>query len=303
MNGKIRNFSLILLPLAAIFGTACPGSTNTNSNTTIANTNVNVTTNGNTISVANNAVSTTVTTDTTGVIESKEPEQYQASVALKFETSGEKKAATQPLKAEVARSGADRRMEFAMPNGEKLIYLESGGKQMLVMPQRKQYAELNKESLGFEIRSLMMPETIVKNLNNLKGIERVGEEKVDGRDAIKYRFAATTDTKSQAGTVETESFIFVDKETGLPLRSFTNAESQGNVQGVKGASLVTEINNIRTTADQTLFAEPTDYAKVPPEQIRGQVDAFFSLATAFITQMMKSAQSQQNAPAPSPSVQ
>ncbi|HLM61118.1 MAG TPA: hypothetical protein VK308_09955, partial [Pyrinomonadaceae bacterium] len=62
MNGKIRNFSLILLPLAAIFGTACPGSTNTNSNTTIANTNVNVTTNGNTISVANNAVSTTVTT-------------------------------------------------------------------------------------------------------------------------------------------------------------------------------------------------------------------------------------------------
>ncbi len=300
MKGNIRNFSLIMLPIAAIFGTACPGSPNTNSNTTIANTNVNVMTNGNTISVANNAVSTTVTTGTTGVIESKEPEQYQASVALKFETSGEKKVATQPLKAEVARSGANRRMEFAMPNGEKLIYLETGGKQLLVMPQRKQYAELNKESLGFEVRSLMMPETIVKNLNNMKGIERVGEEKIDGRDAIKYRFAATTDTKSQAGTVETESFIFVDKETGLPLRSFTNAESQGNVQGVKGASLVTEINNIRTVADQALFAEPTDFAKVPPEQIRQQVDAFFSIATAFITQMMKSAQSQQNAPAPSP---
>jgi hypothetical protein len=89
----------------------------------------------------------------------------------------------------------------------------------------------------------------------------------------------------------------------LPLRSFTNAESQGNVQGVKGASLVTEINNIRTTADPALFAEPTDFAKVPPEQIRGQVDAFFSIATAFITQMMKSAQTQQNAPAPSPSAQ
>lgn len=303
MQNKFRNFSLILLPLAAIFGTACPGSTNTNANTNIANTNVNVSTNGNTISVANNAVSTTVTTNTTGVIESKEPDQYQASVALKFETSGEQKVATPPLKAEVARSGADRRMEFAMPNGEKLIYLERGGKQLLVMPQRKQYAELTKEALGFEVRSLMMPETIVKNLNNLKGIERVGEEKVDGRDAVKYRFAATTDTKSQAGTVQTESFIFVDKETGLPLRSFTNAESQGNVQGVKGASLVTEINNIRTTADPALFAEPTDYAKVPPEQIRQQVDAFFSLATAFITQMMKSAQSQQNAPAPSATAQ
>ena len=276
-----------------------PAPTNTN----IANTNVNVTTNGNTVSIGNNAVSTTVTTSTTGVIESKEPDQYQATVALKFETSGEQKVATQPLKAEVARNGGDRRMEFAMPNGDKLIYLERGGKQFLVMPQRKQYAELTKEALGFEVRSVMMPETIVKNLNSLKGIERVGEEKIGGRDAIKYRYAATTDTKSQAGTVETESFIVIDKETGLPLRSFTSAESQGNVQGVKGASLVTEINNIRTTTDPALFAEPTDYAKVPPEQIRGQVDAFFSLATAFITQMMKSAQTQQNAPTPSPTAQ
>ncbi len=303
MKNKIRNFSLILLPLAAIFGTACPGSTNTNANVTIANTNVNITTNGNTVSIGNNTVSTTVTTSSTGVIESKEPDQYQATVALKFETSGEQKVATQPLKAEVARNGDDRRMEFAMPNGEKLIYLERGGKQFLVMPQRKQYAELTKEALGFEVRSLMMPETIVKSLNNLKGIERVGEEKIDGRDAIKYRFAATTDTKSQAGTVETESFIVVDKETGLPLRSFTNAESQGNVQGIKGASLITEINNVRTTADPTLFAEPTDFAKVPPEQIRQQVDAFFSLATAFITQIMKSAQAQQNAPTPAPTAQ
>ncbi|MBA3599803.1 MAG: hypothetical protein H0W45_00980 [Acidobacteria bacterium] len=300
MKNKIRNFSLILLPLAAIFGTACPGSTNTNANLIIAKTNVNVTTNGNTVSVGNNTVSTTVTTSSTGVIESKEPDQYQATVALKFETSGEQKVATQPLKAEVARNGDDRRMEFAMPNGEKLIYLERGGKQFLVMPQRKQYAELTKEALGFEVRSLMMPETIVKSLNNLKGIERVGEEKIDGRDAIKYRFAATTDTKSQAGQVETESFIFVDKETGLPLRTFTNTESQGNVQGIKGASLVTEINNVRTTADPALFAEPTDFAKVPPEQIRQQVDAFFSLATAFITQIMKSAQAQQNAPTPAP---
>ncbi len=298
MKHKFRNFSLLLLPLAAVFAAGCPASTN--SNTTIANTNVNVSTNGNTVSVGN--VSTTVTTNTS-IIESKEPEQYQATVMLKFETSGDKKVATQPIKAEVARNGADRRMEFAMPNGEKLVYLEQGGKQLLVMPQRKQYAELTKEALGFEIRSLMMPDQIVKRLNNFKGIERVGEEKIDGRDAIKYRFAATTDTKSQAGQVETESFIFVDKETGLPLRTFTNTESQGNVQGIKGASLVTEINNIRTTAEPTLFAEPTDFAKVPPEQIRQQVDLFFSAATAIVTQMLKSAQTQQNAPTASPTPQ
>lgn len=295
MKNKFRNFSLLILPLATIFGAGCPAPTN--SNTTIANTNVNVSTNGNTVSVGN--VSTTVETSST-VIESKEPEQYQATVMLKFQTSGDQKVATQPIRAEVARNGADRRMEFALPNGEKFIYLESGGKQFIVMPQRKQYAELTKEALGFEVRSLMMPEQIVKQLNNLKGIERVGEEKIDGRDAIKYRYAATTDTKSQAGQVESEAFIFVDKETGLPIRSFSNVESQGNVQGVKGASLVTEINNIRTTAEPTLFAEPTDFAKVPPEQIRQQVDLFFSAATAIVTQMLKSAQTQQTAPAASP---
>jgi len=295
MKNKFRNFSLLMLPLATIFGAGCPAPTN--SNTTIANTNVNVSTNGNTVSVGN--FSTTVETSST-VIESKEPEQYQATVMLKFQTSGDQKVATQPIRAEVARNDADRRMEFALPNGEKFIYLESGGKQFIVMPQRKQYAELTKDALGFEVRSLMMPEQIVKQLNNLKGIERVGEEKIDGRDAIKYRYAATTDTKSQAGQVESEAFIFVDKETGLPIRSFSNVESQGNVQGVKGASLVTEINNIRTTAEPTLFAEPTDFAKVPPEQIRQQVDLFFSAATAIVTQMLKSAQTQQTAPAASP---
>jgi hypothetical protein len=74
------------------------------------------------------------------------------------------------------------------------------------------------------------------------------------------------------------------------------------VQGIKGASLVTEINNIRTTAEPTLFAEPTDFAKVPPQQIRQQVDLFFSAAMAVVTQMLKSAQTQQSAPAASPSV-
>ena len=294
MRNKFRNLSLLILPLAAIFGAGCPASTN--SNVTVANTNVNVSTNDNIVTVGN--ISTTTTTNSSAVIESKEPDQYQATVTLKFETSGDQKVSTPPLKAEVARTGADRRMEFAMPSGEKLIYLERDGKQFVIAPQRKQYAELTKDAVGFEVRSLMMPEQIVKQLNNLKGIERVGEEKVDGRDAIKYRIAATTDTKTQAGRVETESFIIVDKETGLPLRSFTNSESQGNAQGIKGASLVTEMSNIRTTADPTLFAEPTNFDKVPPEQIRQQVDLLFSAALAVVGQVMKNAQTQ-TAPTPS----
>ena len=81
---------------------------------------------------------------------------------------------------------------------------------------------MNKEAFGFEVRNLMMPEQIVNQVKNVKGVENVGEEKFDGRDVIKYRYDATTDTQTKAGEVSTESYIFVDKETGLPLRSETD---------------------------------------------------------------------------------
>jgi hypothetical protein len=210
---------------------------------------------------------------------------------LKFEISGAQNMIVPPIKAEVARNGADRRMEFALPNGEKLIYIDRGGKQFVVSPTKKQYAELTKEALGFEVRRLLMPEQIVSQVKNMKGVERVGEEKIDGRDAIKYRYGATTNTQSNAGTVQTEAIVLVDKETSLPLRSVTNSESQnGSVQGVKGLSFVTEMSNIRTTADAALFAEPIDYKQVPPEQVKAQVDMLFKAAAALFGQLMKSAQ-------------
>ncbi len=136
-----------------------------------------------------------------------------------------------------------------------------------------------------------MPEQIVNQVKNLKGVEKVGEEKIDGRDAIKYRYGATTDTQTKAGTVATESTVLVDKETGLPLRSTTNSESQnGDVQGIKGVNFITEMSNIRRVADQNLFAEPTEFQKVAPEQIKSQVDLVFNAAVTLFGQLLKSAQ-------------
>lgn len=283
---KLKNLTLLFALSAVCLGLACgTPTTNTNVNTTL-NTNVN--TNINAMNV--NAVNANTANNSSAMIETKEPEQYQATVTLKFELSGAQNAATPPIKAEVARSGADRRMEFVMPNGDKLIYVDSGGKQFVVSPNRKQYAELTKEALGFEVRKLLMPEQIVNQVKNLKGVERVGEEKFGDRDVVKYRYGAATDTQTKAGTVATESIVLVDKETSLPLRSVTNAQSQGNVQGIQGLSIVTEMSNIRTTADASLFTEPTDYKKVEPEQIKSQVDLIFNAAAVLIGQMMKSAQ-------------
>ena len=285
---ELKNLVCLFLFLTACFGLACqPPTTKTSVNTT---TNSNMTTSVNSI---NTNVSNVNTTAASGaVIETKEPEQYQATVTLKFETSGMQNSASPPVvTANVARNGADRRMEFSLPGGEKIIYLDRGGKQFIVSPTRKQYAELTKEALGFEIRRLLTPEQIVRQARNLKGVEQVGEEKVNGRDAVRYRYGTTTNTQSKAGTVATESIVLVDKETSLPLRSVTSAQSQdGNVQGVQGLSLLTEMSNIQTTADASLFAEPTDYKKVAPEEIKAQVNTIFSAAMLLMGQLLKSSQ-------------
>ncbi len=288
---------------AACFGLACqPPMTNTTTNTavntttkTIANTTANSNASTDSIAAVNstnaNAADLNATKPDGAAIETKEPEQYQATVRLKVETSGAQKLPLPPIKADVARIGADRRMEFVLPTGEKLIYLETGGKKLLISPSKKQFAELTKEAVGFEMRSLLMPEKIVNQVKAMKGVERVGEEKYDGRDAFKYRYGATTDTRSPAGTVNTESFVLVDKETGLPLRSVTNLQSQnGGVQGVQGLSLVTEMSNIKTAVDAGLFAEPTDYKQVAPEEIKQQINVLFGAAAAIFGQMMKTGQ-------------
>ena len=287
-NFKCKAINLSILAFSVLFFAACPAPTTTN-----FNTNVNLSNNANSNTNANlTNVNTNMSNTTTSTIETKEPDKYQAIVKLKFETSGEQKVTIPAeLQANVARSGANSRMEFNLPNGEKLIYLDLNGKQLLVLPQKKQYAELDKASVGFEIRSMLMPAQIVNQVKGMKGVERVGEEKYANREAIKYQYSSVADTKSKAGNVETKAFIYVDKETGLPLHSETVTTSlTGNYQGIQGLRIITDITDIKTDADASLFAEPTDFAKVAPEQVKQQVDTVFNIALVFLNQLMKSSQ-------------
>lgn len=287
---------IILVLTAALGFTACQNPSNVTVNGNQANIsnvplvgNVNVTTNTNT----NSANSNVLTGENVG-IEAAEPEQYRATVTLKLETGGtEKTTALPPLISEVARSGDNRKMEFTLPGGEKIIYLDRGGQQFVISLQRKQYAELNKEALGIDPRRLLMPEQIVKQVKNIKGIERIGEEKFGERAVIKYRYNSTTQVNSSSSNsntpanISTDAFVLVDKETGLPLRSETFVESNNNsVGGMKNLRLVTEMTNVQMTADSTIFAEPTDFKKVAPEEIRGQIELVFKALGVFLQQLM-----------------
>lgn len=291
----MKNFprnKFVFLLFAAFGLAACqspPTTTTTvNSNQTIvrsdnANMNANLPA-ANENSMISNSNGTSNTT-----IEASEPQQYQATVTLKLEAGGDDKKTTFPaIAAQVARSGDNRRMEFTLPNGEKIVYLDLGGKQLIVSPSRKEYGELNKESLGIDIRRLLTPAQIVSQVKSLNGVQRVGEEKYNGRDAVKYTYNSVTDTKTNAGNVNTESVIYVDKETGLPLHSETvSASPNKSVNGVNNLRLVTEMTNLQPTADASLFAEPVGYQKVAPEQIRQQLDTLLKVAGAFVGQMMQ----------------
>ena len=286
----IRATSLLLISLLSLAGSACRRSD--------ANINTNSTVNANTspgIALASPSV------EPTPVSAAREPEKYRAVLVFSAETEGGQKTVGIPtLSAEVARNGSDRRVSFKLPDGSDLIYLEQGDKHIVIAPGRKQYAELTQEATGFQLQKLMTPGQIVAYLEKLKGVERVGDDTMNGRPADKYRYAATTNTSTSAGEVKSEAFFFVDKETGLPLRAQLDSEATGNVQGVKGVRIVAEMRDISTTIDDALFQVPADFSKVPPEQVRQQIDAItntlMALGKVLLSNMNSSAP-----PAASPS--
>jgi hypothetical protein len=290
-NTDVRPPVLMLVVALLIALSGCArGPANSNSNLT-ANVNVNVNVNAST--GANINASTAPST-----IAAREPDTYSATLVFAAETEGGDKAIGIPeLSAQVAKSGNDRRLSFKLPDGSDLVYLEKAGVQYGIAPARKQYAELTPEATGFQIQRLMTPGQLVAHLERLQGIEFVGEEPLAGRTALKYRYARTAQTQTSAGEVKTESFVFVDKDTGLPLRAELFSEATGNVQGIKGAKVVAEMRDIQTNVQPSVFEIPAGFNKVPEAQVRAQVNAVTNTVAAVLRTLLTNMNS---APPPSP---
>jgi hypothetical protein len=287
--------SLLAIGALGLAGSACQrADTNANTNTNLTNANT---------SPAN--ANANLSPQPAPVSAAREPERYRAVLVVSAETEGGQKTIGIPsLSAEIARNGADRRVAFKLPDGSDLIYLEQGDKHIAIMPGRKQYAELTPEATGIQLQKLMTAGQIVSYLEKLKGVERVGDDTMNGRPADKYRYTTSTNTSTSAGQVNTEAFFYVDKETGLPLRVDISSEATGNVQGVKGAKIVAEMRDISTNVDDSLFQVPAGLNKVPPEQVRAQIDAFTNtvaaLGKALLSNMNAAATSASPSPTPSP---
>lgn len=290
--------------VAAAAGTACRTAEEANVNANAGNANATAV-NVNSASSAN-MTSSTVTTNTGQTIEAREPDKYSATVVVAASTAGQQRVAGQ-TEVKVARNGADRRysLDTKIPGIGEVIFLDKADKRYLILPGQKKYAELTQELTGMNMDAVrsMTPGQIVAFVSRQQGVERVGDETLNTRAVTKYKVAGRTQTQSSAGQVQGETFIYVDKETGLPLRVEGFGQSSGNVQGVSGGNLVAEMKELKTDVDPTLFEIPPGYAKITPEEVKqqmAQMTQFIQGIMGFINSQQKGAAAPAASPAPSP---
>jgi hypothetical protein len=285
----------ILLGAICLFvfaGSACQPANNSNTNTSNSTINTN-TSNTSSTSNANRAA-----LNSPGVtIETREPDQYSATISMKVETTGSQSVSLPALSADFARNGASQRVSLKV-GSDQVVYLDRPDKRYVILPTRKQYAEIDAQSTGFEVPKMMTPAQIIGQVKNVSGCENAGEETFNGHNAVKYRCAAAATTGTQAGDVKAESFVYIDKETGLPLHSESVISSSGNVGSTSAVKIVTEMSNIQTSVPANTFDVPTGLSKIDANQVRTQVDAVLK---ALLILAQNSMQSSSTAPAATPS--
>jgi len=269
-----RRCLVVLLPAAVgIMGTLLSGCSTAGNTTTTTNSN----------SEPNPPASTSSTgsaTETTTPFEAREPDRYIVTTRLSIQPTGNTpQANVPPLQFTFARLTADRRISFKLPDpvGE-VVYLEKAPLKYLIFPARNQYVELDPEELGFQLGSVMSPASVVERLKERMQYERMGTEMLNGRTAVKYRFRGAADTRTQVGTVEADSIVYVDQETGLPLRSEVDTMTSSGA----GARVVTEADNLDLRPDPALFEVPIAMKRVTSTELKEQVQGFVNAIRVFV---------------------
>jgi len=192
-----------------------------------------------------------------------------------------------------ARLGNDRRGSFQLRGLGQVIYLEHSGLKYIVLPGRGQYIELDQATLGLELPklSLMTPSAVVEHLKETAHYYKLDAEDINGRPAVKYRFTGKIATNTQAGEVDTDSSVYLDETTGLPVR----AEIVGHTAGGAGARVTLQMSNVQLNPDRASFEVPIGFKKVSSQELRQQVN---SLADTM--RIVALTLTQQFTPAPSP---
>jgi hypothetical protein len=206
-------------------------------------------------------------------IDIKEPERYSVAMSISIqETASDTPAPMLTQQLSLAKLGADRLWAFVFPAPTgQIVYLEKSGLKYLVLFERRQYVELTPDALGFQLGAVLTPHSIAEHLKPGQH-EKLGLEPVNGRTAIKYRVTAVSGASTQ-----TDGVIFVDQETGLPLRSELNATAAAGTK----SRVIVESRDIQLNPDRAQFDVPAGMKKVSQQDARQQVEGFASALRAF----------------------
>jgi len=206
-------------------------------------------------------------------IDIKEPERYSVAMTISIqETASEAPAPMLTQQLSLAKLGADRRWTFVFPAPlGQIVYLEKSGLKYLVLFERKQYVELSADAMGFQLGNVLTPHSIAERLKPGQ-YEKLGLEPVNGRTANKYRLIGAGGASAQ-----TDGLIFVDQETGLPLRSEMNAAAPSGTK----SRVIVEARDVQLNPDRAQFDVPVGMKKVTQQEARQQIEGFASALRSF----------------------
>lgn len=282
-----RKYIMTLLVTGLMFtALALPGCTTTSTNTS-------TTLNSNSAPAASTNANSAPATSGGASLEAREPENYSVTTTITIQPTGNAPQANiPPLQFSFARMGTDRRISFKLPDpvGE-VIYLEKSPLKYLIFPARSQYVELDPNELGFQLGAVMSPASIIARVKERTQYEQIGTEPINGRTAIKYRFRAAADTHTKVGTAQADSIVYVDQETGLPLRSEIETRSSSGA----GARVTTSAESLQLAPEASLFEVPTTMKKVSSAELKQQVQSFVSTLRAFAGYLREQANAAQAA--------
>lgn len=175
----------------------------------------------------------------------KEPEQFQTEIVITTTHKTERRTF-------FARNGARRRFDFDFGTKNQITSLQTD-RNYLVLPEKKIYTEVGRSSIA-------LPDEWTGFLTTewLNQKHEANFEKLETSESLtKYRVKIAESGFS-------EILIYVDEISNLPVRQefFSVTDNQ------KHLIYTVELKNLKLQTDESLFALPTGFRKVPEEEIR-----------------------------------
>jgi hypothetical protein len=202
--------------------------------------------------VTNNASSDTIVS-ATPPFQTKEPERYRATRTITTVTADGR---TNVTRSSMAKDGELNRLEMEIVS-MKQIFLDLPEGKLLLLPDEKVYADLNRRPPGSSYEDESSPERLLHTDAGNSSYQKLGAEMISGRRTEKYRVVVNGGNAPNVSSSET--LIWIDEALGMPIRSETKSSD--------GSSSTMELSELALDVDKNLFQVPADYKKVPVAEI------------------------------------